>query len=476
VLAITGLYLYGLGSVGVLDPDEPRYLAIGRAMARTHDFITPRLWGSAWFEKPPLLYWMTGVGTFVHLGLELSGRLPVALLSLAFLVAMFWCLRREFGVAAAAAASVLLATSAGWIAYSSLALTDLPLAVFYSFAIFLALPLVNEDSRCDGFRAGRFALIGICLGLGMLAKALVPIALAAPFLWYLRRWWRSWIVALCTGAAVALPWYAIMYARNGNTFLGVFFWRQQLERLYSPSLQHVQPWWYYFPVLLAAIYPWTPLLGLLFFQHRGWDKRHRFLISCLAFGLFLFSVSLNKLPGYLLPLLPAIFTLLGCSVAERRWTGALRGWLVACAVLIGLLPLLAGVLPQALRLGRIAPSGNLHIGLTEVFYMAAPLAASLLARRTRAGILLVLCLIAGGFFLKIVCFPVLDRTVSARGVWRQIRNSPGTVCDDWLDRHWVYGLALYRGEPYPDCGSGKYDYALRAHGRERPVLVPLGKR
>jgi hypothetical protein len=114
-----------------------------------------------------------------------------------------------------------------------------------------------------------------------------------------------------------------------------------------------------------------------------------------------------------------------------------------------------------------------HIGLTEVFYIAAPLAASLLAKRVNAGILLVLCLIAGGFFLKIVCFPILDRTVSARGVWRQVENAPGSVCSDWLDRHWVYGLALYRGKPYPDCGTGKYDYALRARGRERPALVRL---
>ncbi len=475
MLAIAGLYLYGLGAVGVLDPDEPRYLAIGRTMARTHDFITPRLWGSPWFEKPPLLYWMTSLGDYVHLGLELSGRLPVAVLSLAFLIVMFFCLRREFGVTAAASASVLLATSAGWIAYSSLALTDLPLAVFYSLAIFLALPMVNDDSGKDRLRAGRFVLIGVCLGLGTLAKALVPIALAIPFLWYLRQWWRSWALAICAGAAVALPWYAMMYIRNGDAFLQVFFWKQQFERLYSPSLQHIQPWWYYFPVILAALYPWTPLFALCFLQRKGWDERHRFLISCLAFGFFLFSVSLNKLPGYLLPLLPAAFVLLGCSVAQRRFAGSLRGWLVACAVLIGLIPVLAGILPKTLQLGRIAAGGTLHIGPTEFFYMAAPVAASLLARRAWAGILLVLCLVAGGFFLKIVCFPVLDRTVSARGVWRQIENSPGTICSDWLDRHWVYGLALYRGDPYPACDSGRYDYALRSHDRERPELVPLRK-
>jgi len=73
----------------VLGPDEPRYVAIGRTMAQTGDWITPRLWGSPWFEKPPLLYWMTAAGTAAGLNSELSGRLPVVLFSLAFLGTMF---------------------------------------------------------------------------------------------------------------------------------------------------------------------------------------------------------------------------------------------------------------------------------------------------------------------------------------------------------------------------------------------------
>lgn len=81
---IACFYLYDLNGVGVLGPDEPRYAAIGRAMAQTGDFVTPKLWGSPWFEKPPLLYWMTAAGTKAGLNAELSARLPVALLSLFF--------------------------------------------------------------------------------------------------------------------------------------------------------------------------------------------------------------------------------------------------------------------------------------------------------------------------------------------------------------------------------------------------------
>ena len=75
------LYFFGLTRTGLLGPDEPRYAAIGRAMATTGDWITPRLWGAPWFEKPALLYWMTAAGFKAGLGVDLAPRLPVALAS-----------------------------------------------------------------------------------------------------------------------------------------------------------------------------------------------------------------------------------------------------------------------------------------------------------------------------------------------------------------------------------------------------------
>ena len=63
---------WGLGSLPLVGPDEPRYAAIGREMARSRDWVTPRLWGEAWFEKPALLYWMTGAGFRLGLGDELA--------------------------------------------------------------------------------------------------------------------------------------------------------------------------------------------------------------------------------------------------------------------------------------------------------------------------------------------------------------------------------------------------------------------
>jgi 4-amino-4-deoxy-L-arabinose transferase-like glycosyltransferase len=88
-LALTFQYFYMLGGVGVIEPDEPRYAAIGQAMAQSGDWVTPRLWGSPWFEKPALLYWMTAAGFEVGLSKDTAGRVPVAILSIAFLAAWF---------------------------------------------------------------------------------------------------------------------------------------------------------------------------------------------------------------------------------------------------------------------------------------------------------------------------------------------------------------------------------------------------
>ena len=106
------LYLLHLGGVGFLGPDEPRYASVGREMARSGDWITPRLDGQPWFEKPPLTYWLTAAGHLAGLPDEWAARLPEALISTAFLVFFYFTLAREFTPRMALAATAILATSA----------------------------------------------------------------------------------------------------------------------------------------------------------------------------------------------------------------------------------------------------------------------------------------------------------------------------------------------------------------------------
>lgn len=469
--AIATLYLYNLGGVGFLGPDEPRYAAIGRAMAQTGDYVTPKLWGAPWFEKPPLLYWMTAAGTLAGFSPEVAARLPVVLLSLAFLFTSLALLNNEFGFKVAAASATLLASSAAWIAFTELSLTDLPLAVFFSLAVLLALPLLRPQPKITRV-AWRFAGIGICLGLATLAKGLVPIGLALPFLWFLRRCWRSWWAAFVSFCVVALPWYLAVSLRNGSPFLKEFFLKHHFERLYSAALQHVQPWYYYFPVLVVALFPWTPLLAFLV-HGINWDQRRRFLAAIFVFGFVLFSISLNKLPGYLLPLIPSLFVLIGSHFERTLLAHSSRWWLLPCAVLIGAIPLLAHILPAALSTGRFSLLAAADFSRVELFYVAAPLLVILLSRRAWAGWLLVLCVVSGGIYLKAIAFPALDRHVSARWYWSQIEDIHGSFCDGGMNRDWIFGISFYRGEALKPCGTGKFDFAIRSQGRAMPTIQAL---
>src|SRR5215831_8256556 len=125
------LYLFRLTGIGLIGPDEPRYAAIGREMARSGDWVTPRLWGEPWFEKPALLYWMTGAAFRFGLGEDAAPRMPVAIVSVTFLVLFFFLLRRQFGERPAIFATVILGTSAGWISLSQAGVVDIPLAASF---------------------------------------------------------------------------------------------------------------------------------------------------------------------------------------------------------------------------------------------------------------------------------------------------------------------------------------------------------
>lgn len=475
-IAIAALYLFDLDGVGVLGPDEPRYAAIGRAMAVTRDFITPKLWGSPWFEKPPLLYWMTALGAALHLGPEMSGRLPVALLSLFYLIASAYFLAREYGLRVAVGASALLATSAGWIAYSSLCLTDLPLAVCFSGAVLAALPLLRE-SKPEPAAVNRYMLwMGVFIGLGTLAKGLVPIALAAPFAWFLRRYIKSWWIAVAACLIVAGPWYGLVWARNGAAFVDDFFWKHHFERLYSASLLHVQPFYYYVPVLAGALFPWTPLVALPFLKGEAWDERRRFLATVVAFGFLFFSVSRNKLPGYLLPLLPSVFLLVASVLQRRRVSELGKRWMIAPAILIASIPLLAPILPQSLMLGRITTAGLSHATGIDLFYAALPIAVLIFSKRTVTAALLVLCVAGIGIFLKATSYPAIDEQVSPRSLWFATKDLAAETCDGGTNRDWIFGLSFYRGSSYASCeGSNKFRYAFRTHKRGVPDLERLGK-
>lgn len=438
------LYFHGMTAMGLHGPDEPRYASIGRAMAASGDWVTPRLWGEPWFEKPALLYWMTAAGFRLGLGPESAPRLPVTLLSVAFLFFFYRLLREQFAPEPAAYATAILGASAGWLAYSRTAVTDLPLSAFFGLSMLLAMEwLRTGDPR-------RLGWAGAALGVAMLAKGLVPVVLAAPLLWFGRArlldLWRFAAAALL----VAAPWYALCAAANGTAFLEDFFLKHHLSRFASGGLQHVQPFWFYLPVLLGTVFPWTPLAALL--RWPGQDKARQFLWAWLLFGFVFFSAAQNKLPGYLLPLMPALAALLGDALAVRernpRWA------LVGAGVLLAFTPAILPALPEALSSG----SGS-ALPYVVWWHGAIPAAVVSLvvylldARHGRAFATAVLVALVAAMSWRIVhdAFPAIDASVSARSAWREHPGMAGQVCLDDPRRAFQYGMDYYYNAPIPDC-------------------------
>jgi 4-amino-4-deoxy-L-arabinose transferase-like glycosyltransferase len=441
------LYFYDAGAAGLVGPDEPRYASIAREMARSGDWITPRLWGQPWFEKPALLYWMSGAGFRAGLGPELAPRLPVALMAVGFLGFYWWILRREFGERPAWLATLILGTSGLWLGFSQAGVADLPLTATFSAAMLLALPWAAR-------REARFLpAAGAMLGLAVLAKGLVPLALAAPLA--LRgRSLRDLIRPRVAGPflLVALPWYLACYLRNGRAFLTSFFWEHHFGRFTSDALMHGQPWWFYLPVLAGALLPWSPLVPLAARRAAYRDPRRRFLLAWLLFGLVFFSVAANKLPGYVLPLMPAAAALMGLALDEAAHA---RPWLACCALLLVAFPIAAVVLPAAVASGfSRAP----HPAFQAIWLVAAGVAAVVWVLESRGRRLAAVLAIAAGaaagtFYVKRATVPELDRAASARTLWREIEGRAGDVCIDNIQRNWRYGLNYYSVTPLAECSE-----------------------
>ena len=439
--ALYFLYFFGLTQTGLIGPDEPRYAAIGKAMADSGDWVTPRLWGEPWFEKPALLYWMTAGAFKAGLDPDLAPRLPVAIVSVAFLIYFFIALRREFGEHVAFYATTILATSAGWLAYSRVGVTDLPMS-----AAFAAAMLAVLSGR------GRI-LAGVLLGAAVLAKGLVPLALFLPVFWFWRRRPRDIAVLLAVAVVVAAPWYALVAFRNGTPFLEDFFWKQHFSRFLTGALQHERPFGFYVPVLLAGYFPWTPMLWLLFENRLHRDARVAFLLAWLVWGFLFFSISRNKLPGYLLPLLPAGAVLLGIAIAEAKARTIKMTCLVAaCAALLSLIPAIQELLPQALVQGLSHTPIRFPPSVWIIPALSITLACGFLEWKGRrewaVGAIALLTAVA---VIRVVSevYPVIDVRVSARGKWHSTADSITCVSDE--NRSLRYGLSYYAGRHLPDC-------------------------
>ncbi|HWC98552.1 MAG TPA: glycosyltransferase family 39 protein [Candidatus Sulfopaludibacter sp.] len=458
-------YLYGLGMVGVMGADEPRYASIAREMARSGDWVTPRLWGQPWFEKPALLYWVEGIAYRLGFGPELAPRLPVAVCALLFLAFFWWIVRREFSCLTAGISTLILATTGGYLAYSQVGHMDMLLTATYGGAMLLALPWIGKGET--RYLPAAAAL----LGLAVLAKSGVALVLMLPLAWWGRRRLRDLLTprVILPFAVIALPWYVVCYCRNGMPFVRELFFKQQFQRLTSGALQHVQPFWYYLPVLLGLLLPWTPLLLLLFRRTAYRDPRRAFLLALIVWGMVFFSLAPNKLAGYVLPLFPFAAVLMGLALAEAENP---RPLLACCAALLVAFPVAAAVLPVALESGvthAVWPRFQ-AVWLWPLAFAVPCWILDARGRRVAAVFTLAAGACAGMIAVKVLAAPQVDRSASARLLWRRIAPQADDVCVAGLSRNLGYSLNYYSVTPLPDCSTAHRRVEVRQKGGGPPYL------
>ncbi len=362
-VAITAFYLFGLGALPLVGPDEPRYAEVAREMFARHDFVTPRLGGHPWFEKPSLLYWLMMASYRVFGINEYAARLGPAVCGLVTAVFVFWLGKTVDRTNTSAEAknethlgewsALVYLSSFGAIAFSRAASFDIVLTMTLTGAL-CCFFIWHIDSANDRRAWWLLAAFYFFIGLSLLAKGLVGIVLplgiiAAYFV--IRREWpnKSLLLSIVWGLPIAVivaaSWYAPMIYRHGWTFINQFIVQHHFARFLSNKYHHPQPFYFYVPVVLLMALPWVVVLiaGLASLRRLSWqgktavDLTRLFALAWLIIPVVFFSLSKSKIPGYVLPVLPAAALIIGerinCFVQANRGHRVIR--LTAAMILIG---------------------------------------------------------------------------------------------------------------------------------------------
>lgn len=460
-LAIGAFYLYGLGSVPLIGPDEPRYAEVAREMLARHDLITPTLGGLPWFEKPPLLYWMMMASYRVFGVNEFAARLGPALCGLLTGVFVYW-----IGAACIARITSTTITEGSWgdgqasqndlARWSALALLSsisvIALSRAASFDVVVTMTLTGalacfftwevryrtargsarvSDSYDSDARPARMPalLFGFYffIALSLLAKGLIGIVIpfgVIAFYFLLRREWPSrafsksllWGIPLTIG--IAALWYGPMIARHGWTFIDQFIIQQHIARFLTNKYHHPQPFYFYLLTLTWLALPWTIFLVDAFVSSRSWnwrgetsvDRLRVFTLAWIVVPLIFFSFSESKLAAYILPVVPAAALLVGERMA--RLLRAKRGEKVIRLTGILLLILAGAGVWYLIR--TFGTSTSCAIGITLVAIVAGLLAVFAPGMRRAALLLFFLSTLAASAVALHCAAPIVAQRESVR--------------------------------------------------------------
>lgn len=351
-LLFATLYFFRLGSYPLSNPDEGRNAEVPREMLATGDWVTPRLNGVNYFEKPPLVYWVTAVFERAFGLNEWSVRAVPALFAVAGVLLTYASARALRGRVTGLLAALVLGTSLLWFIVGHIPILDTAVSVFMGATLFCFLLGVREPpgSRRRWLFMGLYAsAAGATLTKGLMGFLVTG---AVMFLWLLifNQWRRLRPMYLPTGVvlflAIALPWH-VLAALHNETWVHRYLVYEHFLRFLTPVASRPGPWHLFIWVVLGGLVPWTGFLwpAVRAIARDGWRRRDEhaetwFLITWAAFIFVFFSVSKSKLAPYVLPMFPALAVLVASELArvwEETSAATLRAGFRALAFVCGLL-------------------------------------------------------------------------------------------------------------------------------------------
>jgi 4-amino-4-deoxy-L-arabinose transferase-like glycosyltransferase len=322
--------LFRLGTPGFWDPDEGRYASIPRTMLATHDFLTPRLNGTLYFEKPPLVYWATAASFAVFGSSEWSGRLVSVVAGAAGVALTWWFTTVAVGPVAGWLAALVFGTCAIWAVMSRVLIIDTLFSTLVAAAMFGWYAGLVEPRR----RSRRWFAAFVALALAVLAKGPVALVLCGvPIVAHaaLMRRWRDlqatllfvpgWLVF----AAIAAPWFIGMTLRH-KAFAWFFFVHEHWLRYTTPTAGRSQPFWFFLAALPLAFWPWSLFLPRTLAA--GWrglraprgarGELARFCALWAVWVFAFFSLSHAKLLTYVLPAYAPLSIVTALALADLK--------------------------------------------------------------------------------------------------------------------------------------------------------------
>jgi 4-amino-4-deoxy-L-arabinose transferase-like glycosyltransferase len=470
------LFFYGLGGFGLIGADEPRYAQVAREMLDHQDWITPTLGGRAWLEKPPMYYWQAMLAYRIFGVSDQAARIPSAI-DATLLVIGVYVFFRKFRPGVEIDAALIAASCAGVIGYARAASMDMALTA--SFAVGMLTWWAWRESGRKIYLAGFYA----CMALGMLAKGPVaPFLAAATIVTFVAATREGrliaktvWLPGIVLFFALVLPWYVAVQLRNPQ-FFREFILQHNLARFSSNLYHHLEPFWYYVPVIALALVPWIVFVIVAFTESGRiwWAERTAertepdlelqfavFVCCWLVVPVLFFSISQSKLPGYILPAIPAGAVLLADYLRRHiEVQQPVSKWMALPHALVASAPMVPAVLIGFLLREHRLPAGRpMLFALAIAFVLCVAIALTLVSRlhlRMLRFVTLIPVVLTVAAVLKLGTTEI-DQKLSVRPLAIQlasIETHKLPVAVLGVRREVEFGLAFYRNQVIQRYESG----------------------